>query len=30
MGGLLGFFGGDSSGADIKGMAMSVFRQEGW
>ena len=30
MGGLLGFFGGDSSDADIKGMAMSVFRQEGW
>ena len=30
MGGLLGFFGGDSLGVDIKGAAMSVFRQEGW
>jgi hypothetical protein len=30
MGGLLGFFGGDSSDADIKGVALSVFRQEGW
>ena len=30
MGGLLSFIGGDSSDADIKGKAMSVFRQEGW
>lgn len=30
MGGLLDLYGGDSSDADIKGMAMSVFRQEGW
>ena len=30
MGGLLSVIGGESSDADIKGKAMSVFRQEGW
>ncbi len=30
MGGLLSFVGGSSLGGDIKGSAVSTFRQEGW
>jgi len=30
MGGLLSFIGGSSLGGDLKGSAVSTFRQEGW
>ena len=30
MGGLLSFVGGNSFGGDLKGTAVSTFRQEGW